>query len=132
MLLSSNACKSDVLLGLGGPALVNVTFEETCSISTGAKLVISATVFWFCAAVSSFFAHRAEITETLEEGGEVFKGEPGEVGKEEDVEKAAAEGDAEKAAEESDPVKTAEESDPVKTAVEGENKKVAQEAQEAQ
>lgn len=77
LLLSSNACNSNVLLGLGGKELRGVTFTETCSISTGAKLVISATVFWFSAAVSSFLAHRAEkgeIAGGLEgSGGEAAK-----------------------------------------------------------
>ena len=63
LLLASNACDSKVLTGLGTPQLRNVTFEETCQMATGAKLVVSATVFWFCAAVTSFLANKAERAE---------------------------------------------------------------------
>ena len=63
LLLASNACDSRVLTGLGTPQLRNVTFEETCQMATGAKLVVSATVFWFCAAVTSFLANKAERAE---------------------------------------------------------------------
>ena len=64
LLLLANACDSRVLTGLGGPNLNNVTFEETCQMATtGAKLVVSATVFWFCAAVTSFLANKAERAE---------------------------------------------------------------------
>ena len=94
LLLSSNACNSNVLTGLGGPSLSNVSFEDTCSISTGAKLVISATVFWFSAAVASFFAHRAEKAEMSRGEGRdddmADKAEEEEANKIEEVE---AEGD---------------------------------------
>ena len=74
LFLSSNACNSDVLRGLGGssgPAQNDVIFDEKCSMSTGAKLTISATAFWVCAAAASFMAHKAEMS-TVEEavGGE--------------------------------------------------------------
>ena len=96
LLLSSNACNSDVLIGLGGRKLkpsVNVfsfsvsialysyyaytifhsciqsyylvpilttaaktllNFGETCSMSTGAKFIVSATAFWVAAGVVSY------------------------------------------------------------------------------
>jgi len=73
LFLSSNACNSEVLMGLGGingPALNGVTFTEKCSMSTGAKLTISATVFWVCAAAASFMAHKAEMSTGEEAVGE--------------------------------------------------------------
>jgi len=73
LLLSSNACNSMVIKTLGVPALDNVEFEETCGLATGAKLVISATVFWFSAAVSSFMAHKAEKQELGGDDGEAEK-----------------------------------------------------------
>lgn len=110
LLLNSNACKSDVLFMLGGPAIWDISFEKTCSIATGAKLVICATVFWFCAAVSSFFAHRAEVSETTEEGGEVIQGEEsGQPEKEGDVELATKDVEPEKAAEKGETEKATEE-----------------------
>jgi len=60
LLLASNACNSKVLIGLGGKQTWNATFNDSCSLSTGANLCISALVFWFCAAVCSFVAHRFE------------------------------------------------------------------------
>lgn len=87
LLLASNACDSKVLIGLGGRQTWNATFPDTCSLSTGANLCISALVFWFCAAVSSFVAHRFEQKEDAGEGdvadeaakkaeeGEAFKAE---------------------------------------------------------
>lgn len=68
LMLASNACNSNVLIGLGGRQTWNATFNETCSLSTGAKLCISALVFWFCAAVTSFVAHRFEQEEDGDEG----------------------------------------------------------------
>ena len=84
LLLSSNACNSLVLKTLGVPGLNNFEFEETCGLATGANLVISATVFWFCAAVTSFMANKAETVE-----GEAEK--PAEEAAEEDL-KLAEEG----------------------------------------
>mmetsp|Transcript_3986 Transcript_3986/g.6590 ORF Transcript_3986/g.6590 Transcript_3986/m.6590 type:complete len:249 (+) Transcript_3986:112-858(+) len=68
LILASNACNSKVLIGLGGRQTWNATFDETCSLSTGANLCISALVFWFCAAVTSFMAHRFEQEEEGDEG----------------------------------------------------------------
>jgi len=71
LLLSSNACNSDTLVGLGGPAKNLLTFGETCSMSTGAKFIVSATAFWVAAGVVSFLANRAEKKEmTLGGDGE--------------------------------------------------------------
>mmetsp|Transcript_36950 Transcript_36950/g.66461 ORF Transcript_36950/g.66461 Transcript_36950/m.66461 type:complete len:258 (+) Transcript_36950:147-920(+) len=94
LLLSSNACNSKVLTGLGGDNMSNVTFSDTCSISTGAKLVISATVFWFSAAVASFFAHKAEKAEMAGDGGgEAGMAEKAEEGEASKIEEAEAEDD---------------------------------------
>ena len=60
LFLASNACNSKVLVGLGGRDAWNATFPDTCSLSTGANLVISAVVFWFSAAVTSGMAHKFE------------------------------------------------------------------------
>jgi hypothetical protein len=55
LFLDSAACKANPLLdGLG-----SIIFQETCTISTGAKIFISATVFWAAAAVSSFKEQKA-------------------------------------------------------------------------
>jgi hypothetical protein len=55
LFLDSAACKANPLLdGLG-----SIIFQGTCTISTGAKCFISATVFWAAAAVSSFKEQKA-------------------------------------------------------------------------
>lgn len=101
LLLSSNACNSDILGGLGDSTLSKVSFESTCSMASGAKLVISATVFWFSAAVASFLAHKAEMAEMSEAEVEVFKGgESDEPKAEREADKPELEGDSEKAIEE--------------------------------
>ena len=41
LFLASDACNSKVLMGLGGRDAWNATFPDTCSLSTGANLVIS-------------------------------------------------------------------------------------------
>ena len=68
LMLASSACNSSVLIGLGGRQTWNATFNETCSISTGGNLCVSAMFFWFCAAVTSFFAHKFEKEEDGDEG----------------------------------------------------------------
>ena len=69
IIFSSNACHSDILSGLGEAGIGSVLFEESCRISTGAKLVISATSFWAAAGCTSFVAHKAEKEEIAEEEG---------------------------------------------------------------
>ena len=62
LFLDSTACKANPLLnGLG-----SVIFQDTCTISTGAKSFISATVFWAAAAVSSFKKQKALEAELAE------------------------------------------------------------------
>lgn len=89
LLLASNACNSLVVKTLGVPSLSNMEFEETCGLATGANLVISATVFWFCAAVTSFMANKAERSEMTGDEGEAEK--PAEEATAEDL-KLAEEG----------------------------------------
>ena len=54
LFLASNACKNNPLA-----AWESITFPDTCSLSTGARCCISATVFWFAAALSSFQEQKA-------------------------------------------------------------------------
>ena len=61
LFLNSNACKNNNLLNMEGNQTID--WSETCSISTGAKCMIAATVCWFCAAVSSYFEQKAFIDE---------------------------------------------------------------------
>lgn len=89
LLLGSNACNSKVLIGLGGRQTWDTTFNEKCSLSTGANLVISATVFWFCAAVTHFMANKVN---AADEGG-------GDTANADSVAKKVEEGEAAKAGE---------------------------------
>ena len=66
LLLSSNACNSNVLADLNTPLSNQAEFGETCEMSTGAKFIISATAFWTGAAVMSVMARKTEMKE-LEE-----------------------------------------------------------------
>ena len=54
LLLSSNACTNNSLAHWG-----SAEFPETCEMATGAKCAISATVFWACAALTSFQERKA-------------------------------------------------------------------------
>ena len=62
LFLSSNACKNNVLVRemSNSPIRDDVAFEETCSLSAGAKCVISSCVFFFLAAVTSADTYRAK------------------------------------------------------------------------
>jgi hypothetical protein len=56
LFLDSTVCKANPLLhDLGG----TIVWPDTCTISTGAKCYISATVFWIAAAFFSFKEQRA-------------------------------------------------------------------------
>ena len=62
LFLDSAACKANPLLdGLG-----SFIFQDACTISTGAKCFISATVFWAAAAVSSYIEQKAREEELVE------------------------------------------------------------------
>jgi len=47
--------------------LRDVTFQETCSIGTGTKCLITATVFYFLSAVFAFLGTKAEKEERQSE-----------------------------------------------------------------
>ena len=66
LILDSNLCKNNVLLG----ELFQFLFNDQCELSTGANCFISATVFWFAAALCSLSASRSKSEEEDEvEGG---------------------------------------------------------------
>ena len=54
LLLDSNACHGNTMAQVRG-----VTFEEQCTMSAGAKLSISATVFWLVAGITSYLEGKA-------------------------------------------------------------------------
>lgn len=60
LFLNSNACKNNNLISMEDQT---IDWNDTCTISTGAKCFISATVVWFCAAISSYFEQKAFINE---------------------------------------------------------------------
>lgn len=61
LILNSKICTGNDLLDKW--SMFYVEWPETCSISTGAKCIISATVFWLAAALTSFQERRALIAE---------------------------------------------------------------------
>lgn len=61
LLLNSSVCNDNILAKEFTQRLI--TFPDTCSMSNGAKLSISATVIWFAASVASFLGHRAYTAE---------------------------------------------------------------------
>eukprot|EP00581_Thalassiosira_minuscula_P012029 CAMPEP_0183729952 /NCGR_PEP_ID=MMETSP0737-20130205/31610_1 /TAXON_ID=385413 /ORGANISM="Thalassiosira miniscula, Strain CCMP1093" /LENGTH=215 /DNA_ID=CAMNT_0025962285 /DNA_START=40 /DNA_END=687 /DNA_ORIENTATION=- len=63
LLLSSNACKDNALVGELDAIISHVTFPDTCSLGPGGKLSISSMAFFFAASVTSFFAHKLEEAE---------------------------------------------------------------------
>lgn len=67
LILDSNLCKNNVLLG----ELFNkILFNDQCELSTGANCFISATVFWFLAGLCSLSSSRSQ----KEEAGEAGEG----------------------------------------------------------
>eukprot|EP00581_Thalassiosira_minuscula_P004111 CAMPEP_0183740780 /NCGR_PEP_ID=MMETSP0737-20130205/60500_1 /TAXON_ID=385413 /ORGANISM="Thalassiosira miniscula, Strain CCMP1093" /LENGTH=225 /DNA_ID=CAMNT_0025975925 /DNA_START=23 /DNA_END=700 /DNA_ORIENTATION=- len=63
LILNSNVCKDNVQVAdLGNPdsALKDIEFQDTCSIDRGAKCIISATVFWFAAAIVGIISGKVE------------------------------------------------------------------------
>jgi len=60
LFLSSSVCKNNTFIQDLSNKYPHITFPDTCSLDTGAKLSISAMVFFFAASVSAFFAHKAE------------------------------------------------------------------------
>eukprot|EP00581_Thalassiosira_minuscula_P009426 CAMPEP_0183707732 /NCGR_PEP_ID=MMETSP0737-20130205/4225_1 /TAXON_ID=385413 /ORGANISM="Thalassiosira miniscula, Strain CCMP1093" /LENGTH=219 /DNA_ID=CAMNT_0025935461 /DNA_START=146 /DNA_END=802 /DNA_ORIENTATION=- len=68
LLLNSNVCKNNLLIQDVTTKYPDIGFPDTCSLDTGAKLSISAMVFFFVASVSAFLAHKAENEEIKAEG----------------------------------------------------------------
>ena len=59
LFLNSNACKDNGLVD-ENLASGTIEFPDQCSLGPGAKIVISATVFWACAALTSFQEWKAQ------------------------------------------------------------------------
>lgn len=69
--MDSDVCKDNALIEAYDKVLENYDFPDTCSMSQGARLVISSLFFYFVAALLSFLAHKEEeqeIKEAEEEG----------------------------------------------------------------
>jgi len=71
LFLDSNACKNNSVIQEISDTTFreDVTFPDTCSISTGAKCIIAATVFWGLAAFASADAYRAKRQKEDEQTG---------------------------------------------------------------
>ena len=63
LVLDSVLCKDNILLAEFGKG----DFNDQCELSTGANCVISATVFWFAAALCSLMASRSKSDDDLDE-----------------------------------------------------------------
>lgn len=63
LLLSSSACSNNQMVhelsNVESP-MRDIDFQDTCSISTGSKVFISATVFYFLSACHAYFGFKAE------------------------------------------------------------------------
>ena len=68
ILLNSSLCTNNIMMEGVKAATPLLEWEDTCSISTGAKCVISATVFWFLAGFTSMQGWKAEHKEDENEG----------------------------------------------------------------
>jgi hypothetical protein len=71
---SSNACSlADSLVDYKGTSskLVNLSIGDECALAAGAKLGISATVFWFVSAVAAALAGKKGASEQADEGANV-------------------------------------------------------------
>lgn len=60
LILDSNVCKDNILIEELNGKVPMLQFQETCSISTGAKTTIAATVMWFVASVGTALLHPAQ------------------------------------------------------------------------
>lgn len=61
LVLDSNLCKNNDLLTLDDGLDGMYEFIGPCTISGGAKKIISATVFWFMAGIGSLMAYRSKM-----------------------------------------------------------------------
>jgi len=69
ILLDSQLCTDNVLMEGVKEAYPDLDWTETCSISKGARSVITATVFYFLAGVASLQGYRMEVNEERDESG---------------------------------------------------------------
>lgn len=60
LILDSNVCKDNILIEELNSKVPMLQFQETCSISTGGKTTIAATVMWFVASVGTALLHPAQ------------------------------------------------------------------------
>ncbi len=74
ILLDSALCKDNLLMNAAKAAYPLFKWQETCGLSTGANVVISATVFYFLAGVTSLKGFKKE--EEAESGGTPALSEP--------------------------------------------------------
>mmetsp|Transcript_4187 Transcript_4187/g.8698 ORF Transcript_4187/g.8698 Transcript_4187/m.8698 type:complete len:226 (-) Transcript_4187:40-717(-) len=65
IVLDSDLCKHNILMEEVDAASPNTEFGDTCEMSRGAKCVIAATVFWFCAGLTSYQGWKAEKEEAV-------------------------------------------------------------------
>jgi hypothetical protein len=83
LLLQSNACKANENIAVFENTfpMLDITFQDTCSLGVGAKTTIAATVLWFVAAIASCMSKPiededggdAQVSPIKEEGGDVHE-----------------------------------------------------------
>jgi len=61
MFLNTSACKDNPVITNISDKFNGLTFQDTCSISTGMRCIISAVVFWFLAAFASAYAYKSKL-----------------------------------------------------------------------
>jgi len=61
MFLNTSACKDNPVINDISDKFNGLTFQDTCSISTGMRCIISAVVFWFLAAFASAYAYKSKL-----------------------------------------------------------------------
>ncbi|KAL7472142.1 hypothetical protein ACHAXS_012457, partial [Conticribra weissflogii] len=69
ILLDSKLCTDNIMMDGVKAAYPDIDWTETCSISKGARSVISATVIYFLAGVASLHGYRMEERENIDESG---------------------------------------------------------------
>lgn len=61
MFLDTTACRDNPVINDISDKFNGLTFQDTCSISTGMRCIISSTVFWFLAAFASAYAYKSKL-----------------------------------------------------------------------
>ena len=61
LLLDSNACNNNAMVDELEKSFSNLEFPDTCSMGSGAKCTIAATVFWFVAGASAMKVNPPEL-----------------------------------------------------------------------